>query len=106
MTPLHERSVKNASSEPLSAVALDGYLAELPGWTGEVGAPLRKSWSFPDFATALAFVNRIAVEAEAGYHHPDIVLKWGHVGIALFTHDADALTMKDVVLAARIDALD
>ena len=66
---------------------------------------LRKEFPFPDFATALAFTNRIGAVAEEEGHHPDIHLAWGKVGVEIWTHKIDGLTRSDFVLAAKIDAL-
>jgi 4a-hydroxytetrahydrobiopterin dehydratase len=64
---------------------------------------LEKEWTFPDFAQALAFTNRIGAIAEAEGHHPDIYLAWGKVRVTIWTHKVDGLTRADFVLAAKID---
>lgn len=64
---------------------------------------LEKEMTFPDFAQALAFTNRVGAIAEAEGHHPDIYLAWGKVRITIWTHKADGLTRADFVLAAKID---
>jgi len=64
---------------------------------------LEKEWTFPDFAQALAFTNRIGAIAEAEGHHPDIFLAWGKVRVTIWTHKVDGLTRADFVLAAKID---
>ncbi|HET7433864.1 MAG TPA: 4a-hydroxytetrahydrobiopterin dehydratase [Thermoanaerobaculia bacterium] len=64
---------------------------------------LEKEWTFPDFAQALAFTNRVGAVAEEEGHHPDIYLAWGRVRITLWTHAVDGLTRSDFVLAAKID---
>ena len=66
---------------------------------------LDRSWSFPDFAEALAFTNRIGALAEVEGHHPDILLAWGKVRVTLWTHKIDGLTESDFILAAKIDGL-
>lgn len=66
---------------------------------------LEKEWTFPDFASALAFVNQVGALAEAANHHPDVYLAWGSVRLTLFTHTANGLTDKDFALAERIDRL-
>jgi len=76
------------------------------GWTNVDGHHLEKELTFPDFATALAFVNRVGALAEEANHHPDIVLGWGKVKLTLFTHTANGLTRKDFDLAERIDRLE
>ncbi len=78
----------------------------LATWEVVDGHHLHKIFKFPDFATALAFVNRIGAVAEAHGHHPDLLLAWGKVGVTLFTHDVGGISDKDQTLAAAIDQLD
>ena len=66
---------------------------------------LRKDFRFPDFVSALAFVNKVGELAETAQHHPDINLGWGYVRIWLTSHDAHGITDKDHALAAQIDTL-
>lgn len=74
-------------------------------WRVVDGHHLERTWSFPDFAAALALVNRIGAVAEAEGHHPDLYLAWGRVRCELWTHKVDGLTLWDFVLAAKIDDL-
>jgi 4a-hydroxytetrahydrobiopterin dehydratase len=61
---------------------------------------------FPDFAGAIAFVDRLAVQAEELNHHPDILLHgWNKVRLTLSTHSQGGLTDADFELAGRIDGL-
>ncbi len=48
-------------------------LAGLPGWDLTPDG-IRKTYSFPSFRKAIAFVNAVADIAEARQHHPDIAL--------------------------------
>lgn len=74
-------------------------------WREEGGALVR-DLSFPDFAAAIAFVDRVAAAAEAANHHPDILVHgWNHVRLTLVTHSAGAITEADHALAAAIDDL-
>ena len=66
---------------------------------------LVRAYKFPDFRSALAFVNRVGEIAEEQGHHPDILLKWGKVEIITWTHAVDGLTESDFILAAKIDRL-
>lgn len=81
----------------------NALLGELDGWSISAGPRLTKTWKFPNFATALAFVNRIGAIADAEDHHPDVALSWGKVGVELWTHAAKGLTENDFIVAARID---
>lgn len=76
-----------------------------PGWKVVDDHHLEKQLDFPDFATGLAFVNRVGALAEEEGHHPDLFLAWGKVGITIFTHKVDGLTRSDFILAAKIDQL-
>ena len=61
---------------------------------------------FADFATAMAYVNRVAQEAEEANHHPDILVHgWNKVRLSLTNHSAGGLTDADFQMASRIDAL-
>lgn len=62
-------------------------------------------FKFPDFKSALAFVNRVGEVAEQQGHHPDILLGWGKAEITTWTHAVDGLTESDFILAAKIDQL-
>ncbi len=73
------------------------------GWRVIDGHHLEKEFSFPDFVTALAFVNRVGAVAEEEGHHPDLFLTWGKVKITLWTHSIDGLTESDFVMAAKSD---
>ena len=76
--------------------------AIVDGWRVIDGHHLEKEFKFPDFAKALAFVNRVGAIAEEINHHPDILLGWGRARISTRTHDANAITDLDWELATRI----
>ena len=79
--------------------------ADTPAWTVIEDHHLEREFSFPDFATALAFVNRVGALAEEMDHHPDIHLSWGKVVVSVWTHSAGGLTDKDFALARGADGL-
>ena len=91
--------------KPLDGKAVEIQLAQIQNWEVVDGHHLRKVWKYPDFRSALAFVNRVGEVAEAEGHHPDFALGWGRVEITLWTHAAGGLTDNDFILAARIDRL-
>jgi len=78
-------------------------LPRVPGWERR-GTEIRRTWSFPDFRAAMAFVNRVADLAEAANHHPDIDVRYSKVTLVLSTHDAGGLTARDFELAEKIGA--
>lgn len=71
-------------------------------WRIEGGA-LAKSFTFPDFKAAFAFMTRVAAKAEALNHHPDWTNIYNRVDIRLSTHDAGGLTQLDFALAQMIE---
>lgn len=78
-------------------------LEALPGWT-RAGDEIVKAFRFDDFVHAMEFVNRVADEAEAAQHHPDIDIRYNKVTMRLSTHDAGGLTQNDARMAGRINA--
>lgn len=88
---------------PLTQKEWEPLLAQLTGWSVVDGHHLTKDYSFPDFVTALAFVNRVGEVAERNGHHPDVHLSWGKVRIDIWTHKIDGLSRSDFVLAAKCD---
>lgn len=78
-------------------------ITDLSGWT--VDTMLRKTFQFPDFQAAVAWVVRVAFLAEAHAHHPDLDIRYNRVTVALETHDVGGLSDKDVALAREIEGL-
>lgn len=86
----------------LAEAEIAEQLNELSGWARE-GDELRKTYTFPSFPAAVAFVTHVAFLAEAAAHHPDIDIRYNRVTLALTTHNAGGLTAKDFSLAAQAD---
>jgi len=58
----------------------------------------------PSHRAGAALVRQIGELAEAAGHHPDVDLRASGVHVRTYTHDADAVTARDVALAGRISA--
>lgn len=83
-------------------LARSQILKEQPeGWEVLLGA-IEAVYATGDFATGLAFVNRVSEAAEEANHHPDITLTYPTVHIRLRSHDSGGVTRRDIALAARI----
>jgi 4a-hydroxytetrahydrobiopterin dehydratase len=76
----------------------------LNGWTLD-GDAIRKQFTFKNFLDAIAFVNRLAPEAERADHHPDILINYKRVTLTYSTHSEGGLTEKDFAGAAAADRL-
>ena len=83
---------------------IEPLLRQLEGWRVVEEHHLSKEYEFPNFAAALAFVNRVGQIAEAEGHHPDVEFGWGYARLKIYTHAIGGLSESDFVLAARIDA--
>jgi 4a-hydroxytetrahydrobiopterin dehydratase len=82
-----------------------GSRLEGTDWARE-GEEIVREWTFKDFAQAIAFVNRVALIAEAANHHPDILLHgWNKVRLSLTNHAAGGLTETDFEIALKFDQL-
>src|SRR6266511_3444930 len=69
-------------------------------------ANIPRDLKFENFKGAMDFVNRVADEAEAMDHHPDILIHgWNKVRLSVMTHSEGGLTEKDFKLAERINRL-
>ena len=91
---------------PLRGAELEELRRQLRGeWRVVDEHHLEREFSFPDFAQALTFTNRVGAIAEEEGHHPDLYLSWGKVGVETWTHKIDGLTESDFILAAKIDKL-
>ncbi len=92
-------------ADPLTDDEVASALAGLDGWSREADA-IQRAVVCADFRAAIALVNAVADAAEAANHHPDIeVRRYKRVTFTLSTHAADAITSRDIELAAEIDRL-
>lgn len=57
------------------------------------------------FTAGVRFVTAVAEAAEAANHHPDVTLTYPYVDLKLISHDAGALTQRDVDLARAISSI-
>ena len=113
----------------LSSADVDAWLSAHPGWAREGEASrlgsereasrlgsereasrlgsereaIARTFSFPDFSTALAFVVRVGLFAEKTDHHPEIAFTWGKATIVFSTHEPKGLTQLDLDGAEHAD---
>ena len=78
-------------------------LSELPGWSYEKNALVRK-FTFAGFPDAVAFVTRLAFDAEAADHHPDLLVSYKRVTVTWSTHSEGGVTEKDVAGVKQANA--
>jgi len=88
----------------LSDAVVQKELIDLPGWTREGDAIVRR-YSLASFPAAIEFVRRVADRAEAANHHPDIGVYYKEVVLTLSTHSEGGITQKDIDAARAFDAV-
>ncbi len=66
---------------------------------------ISKTFRFRGFRDAIAWMTRVAFEAEHLNHHPDWSNVYNRVEVRLTTHDAGGLTAKDIDLAQRMEKI-
>ena len=83
---------------------ISALLDTVPGWKGkDRRTAITRTYKFPNFRSALAFVAYVGELAEAHDHHPDIHIRYNKVTLTLSTHEAGGLSEKDFDLAILID---
>jgi 4a-hydroxytetrahydrobiopterin dehydratase len=88
----------------LSLDQIDRFLGTHAAWARD-GESITRTYVFDDFNEALGFVVRIGASSEVADHHPDIDIRWNKVTCILSTHSEDALTSRDLDLAATFDRI-
>ena len=91
----------DTTSDRLSRADASG---SLPNWRYLLGR-MHLTVATGDFATALAFVDRVGALAEEQGHHPEIDLRWGRVHVATGSHDVGGVSERDVRLGLAIDTV-
>ncbi|MCA9287211.1 MAG: 4a-hydroxytetrahydrobiopterin dehydratase [Phycisphaerales bacterium] len=86
----------------MSEAEIRSGLEQASNWT-QAGEAIQRTFSFQSFVESMAFVNRVADEAERAEHHPDILIRYNKVTLTLSTHDAGGITRKDFDLALAVD---
>ena len=104
-----ERCVACRPDAPrLTAAEIAALARDIPAWRvveHEGIERLERVFPFPDFASALAFANRVGTAAEAEGHHPALLTEWGRVTVTWWTHAIRGLHRNDFVMAAKTDSL-
>ena len=88
----------------ISSNDLEHFLRSFPQWVVE-GDHLVRTVAAPDFLTGIAWVSAIANRAEVMHHHPDIDIRWRTITFRLMTHEAAAITERDLTLATQIEQI-
>jgi 4a-hydroxytetrahydrobiopterin dehydratase len=87
-----------------STSEVEAHLADLPGWSRQ-GDAITRQFTFTGFPDAVAFITRLAFDAEAADHHPDLQLNYRKVTVTWSTHVDGGVTEKDFDGARKADTI-
>lgn len=96
----------NQNAQRLSQNEAQALLKDLSEWQiveHDGIMKLSRSFTFRDFASALAYTQRVGEIAEQAGHHPVIVTEWGKATVTWWSHAIKGLHHNDFILAARTD---
>jgi 4a-hydroxytetrahydrobiopterin dehydratase len=91
-------------SRTLTAAEVTAEIAKIPAW-GVRDGKLHRDYAFADFTLAFGFMAAAATVIQAMNHHPEWSNVYGKVAVDLVTHDAGGITMSDVKLAVKLEAI-
>ena len=91
--------------ELLSQTEIEDNLKEYSNWNLD-NNKITRELVFPNFVSAVGFLNSIAIYAEKLNHHPDLLIYgWNKLRITITTFDRGGLTKLDFELAEKIESL-
>jgi 4a-hydroxytetrahydrobiopterin dehydratase len=96
-------ATKNGAGK-LTRSDVEARLAHVHGWTFENDG-LHRELTFASFPDAVAFITRLAFDAEKADHHPDLSVSYKRVRITWSTHSDGGVTEKDFAGAAQSDTI-
>ena len=88
----------------LTAAEIDSKLRDRPGWSVRDNGLVR-TFAFQSFPDAIAFVTRLAFDAERADHHPDLQVNYRKVTVTWSTHSEGGITEKDLEGTRQADAI-
>jgi 4a-hydroxytetrahydrobiopterin dehydratase len=98
------------TSVPVSKQELRTLITQLPRWKVDKDnkdniEQLTRVFVFKNYQQALQFTHQVAELAEREGHHPAILLEWGKVTVAWWTHAINGLHQNDFICAAKTDCI-
>ena len=94
--------------DPLKEDEIQALKPQIPDWSifeDQGHMRIKRTYAFPDFASALAFTNKVGDAAEAAGHHPVLTTTWGETTVTWWTHAINGLHKNDFIMAAKCDRI-
>jgi len=91
---------------PLDESESGDATGDLRGWAYDRSRrALYRRVELPDFSRAIAFIMRVALEAQRVDHHPEWSNVYNRVEIWLTTHSVQGVSERDLAMARYINAI-
>ena len=74
-------------------------------WPKDNHGRLTKTFIFKNYRKSFAFTSQVVMLSDKKNHHPQIILDYGSVTIAIISHDVKKVTQRDIDLAEQIDKI-
>ncbi|MBN2648096.1 MAG: 4a-hydroxytetrahydrobiopterin dehydratase [Thiotrichales bacterium] len=95
-----------AKEKGLIIPSIESNLSHLSGWQTPLNyAEIHKRFDFKNYYQTVAFVNAVTWLAHREDHHPRICFGYNWCEIHLSTHSIKGLSLNDMIMAAKINAL-
>jgi 4a-hydroxytetrahydrobiopterin dehydratase len=88
----------------LSSTDVQAAVSKMSGWAVQ-GDAITRQFTFASFPDAIAYVTRLAFEAQAHDHHPDLTVSYKKVTVTWSTHSEGGVTDKDLDGARQSDTI-
>ncbi len=88
--------------KPATTHQIELFLTQYKSWALK-DKKLHRKYQFTDFVTAFDFMTQVALTAERFKHHPEWFNVYNKVIIDLTTHEVNAITERDFILAKAIE---
>ena len=97
-------SDSDTEQRPYTDDEVHAKLAEqgLDRWSLEDGH-IAREFSADGWPATLMAANAVAYLCEVAWHHADLSVAWGRLGVRLRTHSSDGITDKDFEMARKIE---
>ena len=92
--------------KPLIIPAIESHLSQLQGWEAPISyTEISKKFSFKNYLQTISFVNAVTWIANKEDHYPSISFNYNCVNITLCSKQIKGVSLNDMILAAKINAL-
>lgn len=99
-----KKALKNTPPTKLEDREVRDRIKDLPsGWKYVKPGALYKRFSFKKYKTGLLFAYQVGLIAERENHHPEILVTYHFVDVALSTHSCKGISAHDFILACEIE---